>query len=120
MDKGDIISQKKFEVTPFDTTKSVYRKAREIEPELLYNSIISIKKGTIKLKKQNDKNSSEYSYIRTPKDSLIDQNKSLIDLYNSIRACDYNEYPAFFYVEGEKVLVKLSREKKDDPFNDLI
>ena len=57
LDKGDIISQKKFEVTPFDTTKSVYRKAREIEPELLYNSIISIKKDSIKLKKQNEKNS---------------------------------------------------------------
>ena len=39
LDKGDIISQKKFEVTPFDTTKSVYRKAREIEPS--YFTILS-------------------------------------------------------------------------------
>ena len=120
IDKGDIIKQKKFKVSPFDTTKSVYRKARIIEPKLIYEVLTEIKNDTFQLKKQNEKFSSEYNILRKPEDSLVDENKSLKELYNFIRSCNYEEYPAFFYVKGQKVLIKLSREKKHDPYNDLI
>ena len=46
---------------------------------------------------------------RVPKDSEIDPTKPLIELVNAIRACDPDEYPAFFYVEGQKVCIRLWR-----------
>lgn len=120
LDKGDILLQKSFEVTEFDTTKSVFRKACEMEPSLLFEAISNIESGNITLTTQNEEEATEYNEIRTPKDSLIDVNKSFNDLYNFIRACDYNEYPAHFFINGEKVKIKLEREQKNQYEFDMI
>ncbi len=120
MDKGDIIAQEEFDISPFDTTKSIFRKCREIEPPLLHSVIQQIKSGTIQPYSQDESQSSTYCYMRTPKDSEIDWNKPLKDLYNEIRACDAKDYPAFFYVEGQKVFIKLWRQKKPQKEEDMI
>ena len=120
MDKGKIYLQKKFKISKFDTTKSIFRKCKSIEPSMIYNVINLIKKNKLNPKKQNEKLSSTFNIIRTPKDSKININWSLRKLYNYIRACDYNDYPAHFYIQGHKVLIKLTREKKNDPYDDLI
>ena len=41
------------------------------------------------------KNSSEYSYIRTPKDSFLDQNKPK-RIIQFDTGHDFNDYPSFF------------------------
>lgn len=120
IDNGDIIKQQKFKLTKFDTTKSLSRKAYEIEPKLLESVLYDILSNNIKLIKQDEKKATTFKHLREPKDSEIDPNKSLNELYDFIRSCDFKEYPAFFYVENEKVLIRLTRETKDDPFNDLI
>ena len=120
MDKGDIIAQEKFELSKFDTIKSMTRKSSEIEPLLLEKVLNNIKNNKIKFHKQNEDEATTYNYLRKPMDSEIDVNKSIIEQYNFIRSCDYQNYPAFFYIDGEKVLIKLTRENKIDPHNDLI
>lgn len=110
MDKGDIILQQKFIVSKFDTTKSVYHKAVEIEGPLLYRALLSIFDGSFQRRQQNESEASEFHLIRTPKDSLIDWNKSLKELYNEIRACDSVDYPAYFMVDDQKVFIKLWRD----------
>lgn len=120
MDRGDILSQQSFEVTPFDTTKSVFRKAREIEPPLILQVLQDLAKGEISRTPQDESKATEYNYIRTPKDSVIDIEKPLKELYNFIRACDYKDYPAHFYIDGQKVLIKLTRENKPEGEDDLI
>ncbi len=120
MDKGDILAQQSFPITIFDTTKSVFRKAREIEPRLLFDVIQKIKTGEVTYTPQDESKSTEYNMLRRPKDSEIDWEKPLKSLYNEIRACDSIDYPAFFYVEGQKIYVKLWRgDKKEDDY-DLI
>ena len=113
MDRGDIILQESFDVSEFDTTKSLFFKSQEFEVDVLKKAVQIIKKGNVKYTKQDESKASEYNYIRTPKDSEIDSNKSLNDLYNYIRACDHDDYPAFFYVNNEKVFIKLWRNNKD-------
>lgn len=49
---------------------------------------------------------------RTPKDSEIDIHKSFDSQFDLIRVCDPYRYPAFFYKEGKKFLLKL--EALDD------
>ena len=116
MDKGDIILQESFDVSKFDTTKSLFIKAQEFEVDILFKAIQIIKKGNIKYTVQDESKASEYNYIRTPKDSEINPNKSLNDLYNYIRACDSDDYPAFFYVKNEKVYIKLWRDNNNNKY----
>jgi methionyl-tRNA formyltransferase len=109
MDNGDIFMQKEFGLTLFDTTKSLVRKAQLIESDLLIEFFLKLKNGELNRVKQNEKEASTYNDIRRPNDSIIDPSKSLIQLYNQIRACDPVDYPAFFYLEGQKVCIKLWR-----------
>jgi methionyl-tRNA formyltransferase len=120
MDRGDILAQKEFPLTSFDTTKSVYRKTREVEPRVLLEVVQRLKSGDESSMAQNEAEASEYRHIRTPRDSEIDPRKSLLGLYNEIRACDPEEYPAFFFVEGEKVCLKLWRPTKRADEADMI
>ena len=120
MDKGDILKQESFEVTQFDTTKSVFRKARELEPSLILEVLEDLQKERLSRQVQDESEATEYNTIRKPDDSLIDIEKPFKELYNFIRACDYNDYPAHFYVDGEKVLIKLTRENKPEGEDDLI
>ncbi len=118
MDKGVIYAQKSFPLSPFDTTKSLSRKTQELEPEVLYEVIQKIKEKKLIGIEQNEKDASSYTQIRTPKDSEIDPKKNLETLYHEIRACDPDDYPAFFYVDGQKIFIRLWRkDKKEDEFD---
>lgn len=120
MDKGDILAQKEFPLTQFDTTRSMMRKSQMIEGELLVSVISMIRKGQFGSTPQDESEATTYKNIRTPKDSEINWQKPLKELYNEIRACDPIEYPAFFYVNGEKVCIKLWRPEKGANEKDMI
>lgn len=120
MDKGDILSQQKVSLSPFDTTKSMVSKCMDVEPTLVYDVIQQIKNNSFNAIPQDESKATSYNLKRTPKDSEIDPTKTLLDLYNSIRACDAVEYPAFFYIEGQKVCIKLWRpDKPADEWNTI-
>lgn len=120
MDRGDIIVQRSFQVTPFDTPKSMYRKGQEIEPQALYEAVQLLKSGNYSLIAQDESQASEYSAVRTPAHSRIDPQRPLIELVNEIRACDCDAYPAYFYYEGHKVCIKLWRPDKTTDEMDMV
>ena len=47
---------------------------------------------------------------RTEKDSELDINKSISEQFNLLRVVDNNRYPAFFYLNGHKYILKIERE----------
>jgi methionyl-tRNA formyltransferase len=47
---------------------------------------------------------------RTPKDSELDIHKTIDEQFNLLRVCDNEKYPAFFYKNGVKYLVKIEKE----------
>ena len=118
-DKGDVITQSFVVLTPFDTLRSLQRKVYALEPELIMDALRKLDLGYLPVP-QEESNSSNYPKKRTPKDSEIDPSKPLIDLVNVIRACDPEDFPAFFYYHGEKVFVKLWRENKPADELDLL
>lgn len=120
MDEGDIILQQRIPLGAFDTLKSIYRKTQEIEPKLLLEAIAKIESNSVNPSRQNEADATTYNQVRTPADSHIDWNKSLKDLYNEIRVSDPVDFPAFFYVEGQKVCIKLWRPDKPADEFDLI
>jgi len=119
MDNGDIIVQSHIPISQFDTLKSIQRKVYESEPEIVLAAIDHLEKG-YPLKKQNEDEATYFPKIRTPSDSEIDPQASLIDLFDFIRACDPEEFPAFFKLNGEKVCIKLWRPDKPDCESDMI
>jgi len=120
MDTGDIILQKAFPISPFDTTRSLYRKVLESEPECVLKAVAMLKSGAFERKKQDHTKASVYAHMRTPEDSIIDPEKSLKDLIDDIRACDAEDYPAYFYHHGQKLCVKLWRPGKPEDEKDLL
>ena len=50
-----------------------------------------------------------YYRLRTPKDSLIDPQKSLADQFDLIRVCDPYRFPAFFEYRGQRFAFKLEK-----------
>ena len=47
---------------------------------------------------------------RIPSNSELDINKPLEELWDHIRVCDNDNYPAFFYIHNKKVTLKYEIE----------
>jgi methionyl-tRNA formyltransferase len=114
MDTGNILTQGKFPLGPFDTIKSYMRKAAELEPLLLQAAIAELDRGETSGITQDEQRASSYPGRRSWQDSEFDPSLSVSELYNFIRACDAERFPAFFKIDGQRVGVKLFRPDKPD------
>ena len=112
MDRGDILCQSTVQLSPFDTIRSMQRKVYAEEPNLLIRALEALE-SDISAWPQNESEASEYPNKRKPQDSELDPDMKLLDLIDHIRACDIDEYPAFFMYHGQKVCIKLWRPEKD-------
>jgi methionyl-tRNA formyltransferase len=120
MDTGDIIYQQKIQLTPFDTVYSLMRKTSNLEAKALIMALSELRSPDFTSKKQDEKMASTYPGFRKPEDSQVDPNLSLNELYNFIRACDPDKFPAFMIKDGEKVGIKLFRLQKPEAEFDSI
>lgn len=115
LDTGPILYQEKISLTSFDTYRSLRHKLIQLEPHVILEALRRIQDNDISLQPQDRASATTYPNRRTPEDSEIDPNESLLVLYNKIRACDPESFPAFFYLDGQKVCVRLWRpDKKRD------
>lgn len=119
MDRGDIVAQSRVALTCFDTIRSLQRKVYAEEPQLVINALTAIESGT-HTRPQDESMASEYPKRRTPADSEVDPTRPLIDLFNHIRACDPQDFPAFFIYNGERVCIRLWRPDKSVDAEDEI
>ena len=110
-DKGAIVAQSHVFLTPFDTLRSLQRKVYQTEPSLIMEALCNLDQGKAPIP-QDESISSNYPERRKPENSEVDPTKPLVELFNEIRASDFEDFPAFFYHEGQKVCVKLWREHK--------
>lgn len=113
VDAGDIIAQHRFKLNKFSTVRSLIDMACNEMPIFFMNVITLVDNDTYVLKKQDVKQTKVVAKRRVPSDSEVNASKPLIELYDHIRACDQERFPAYFYVNGEKVFIKLERETTD-------
>ncbi len=104
MDMGDWCFKEHYPIENYDTIYDLYNKDRALTRKMLKNLVSAYKSGNLIFHKQ--KGSPEYWPKRTPGDSLLDPSLSLIELWDSIRICDNNDYPAFFLSENSKIIVR--------------
>lgn len=55
---------------------------------------------------------STYYPKRSPKDSQIDPNKSILEQFDLIRICDPNRFPAFFEYLGHRYVIKVEKNNE--------
>ena len=121
MDTGPIVLQYRVPLTPFDTIRSLQRKVYSIEPKLVADALVALDTPGFALVPQDETQATAYHEKRRPKDSEIDPHKSVLELFDFIRACDPDEFPAFFFAAGQRVCIRLwrpEREPGDD--NDML
>lgn len=109
LDDGDIFHQVKFPISNFSTTASIKKQTNDLMPEFVLELISLIRIGKIRGVPQDHALTKVVAPKRCPEDSRIDPEKSLSELYNSIRACDSKKYPAYFYLDGQKVFISMWR-----------
>ncbi len=114
MDTGPIVLQRRVALSRFDTIRSLMRKVYAIEPELICEAIERVSSPEFRPEPQAEQLASCYPHVRTPNDSRIDPERSLTELFDAIRACDPEDYPAHFYLEGQKVCIRLWRPERPE------
>ena len=120
MDTGPILIKRSFLLTPFDNVNSHRRKADEKEKPLVIELLSKIKNDDLTFSTQNESEASVFPNLRTSNDSLLDAQKPLIELYDFIRACDPDRFPAFFIIDGERVYIKVFRKDRISGEEDMV
>jgi len=109
VDSGDIWKKIKIHIPKTALYDEINKLIFNAEVELMSFAVSNF--SSIKTIKQNDVGSS-YWPKRSPKDSEIDINKSLLEQFDLIRVCDPNRFPAFFYKDGKKFNLIVKRENE--------
>jgi|SRR5689334_15164453 methionyl-tRNA formyltransferase len=119
VDTGPILLQRSFPVSVFDSGRSLYRKTLEFEPSVVLEALAEYESGAGRFRPQELAGVKRYP-DRVPEHSRLDPSRPLRELYDQIRAADPDRYPAHFYLDGEKVCVKVWRPVKPARDEDMI
>jgi methionyl-tRNA formyltransferase len=105
IDSGDIISTKKFLISPFDDISSSYLKTAILGAELLIDFLKNKKKYKLKkFKKQNNK-IARYFPQRVAEDGMIDWNRNAKEIYDFTRALTLPYPCAFTLYKNKKIKI---------------
>jgi methionyl-tRNA formyltransferase len=122
-DDGAIIAQKSFPILLNDDCNTIYKKSALAGAELIKEYLPKIQNNSIQ--RIHNQSASFPAYPkRTPKDGLIDFNRSALDVYNFIRALT-KPYPGAYYFDknGNKVIVwqcAIVMDEKEIKSDDII
>ena len=105
VDSGDIWKKIKINIPKNALYNKINALIFDAELELMDYAVANFNK--IKPQKQNNDINPTYWPKRKPEDSEIDIYKSIADQIDLIRTCDPNRFPAFFYRDGEKFILKI-------------
>jgi len=100
-DDGDIVSQKKIQITDDDTARSLHEKAAQAASVMFDEILPRIKDGTAPRKPQ-DHSKSTYYGGRRPADGEIDWTLAAKQVRNLVRAVTLPYPGAFSYIANEK------------------
>lgn len=120
IDTGPVLLQRAFDLSPFDTGASLYRKTLEFEPQVVLDALARLaEEGEAALRPQAA-GPVERLPDRTPEHSRIDPTRPLVDLIDAIRASDPERFPAFFEWHGQTLCIRLWRPDKPEGEADML
>jgi len=95
IDNGDILNQKKFEVSHNDDSESLYNKITNLGKVMIIYSLQNLQEGNVKRIKQDETQFVEYWPKRTHEDGKIDWSKTAKEISVLIRASTH-PYPGAY------------------------
>lgn len=110
VDTGDIWAKRSIEIPRHFLFDEINAALFEAEFSLMNEGLRMIESGEAPVPQADIE--ATYYPRRTPDDSEVDPDKSLRDLFNQIRVCDPNRYPAFFELHGIRYTIELKKELK--------
>lgn len=110
VDAGDIWYKLKLKIPTTALYDEINQLLFDVEIELMDYAVQNY--GKIIPEKQDGTVEPSYWPRRTPKDSEIDIKLSIEEQFNLIRVCDPNRFPAFFYKDGKKFILKIESDNE--------
>ncbi len=114
LDTGDMLLKKELEINPDMTVGELHDKMAVLGAEVLKETLIELKKGTLKRIPQQDSEST-YAPMMNKELGLIDWNKTAQQVHNLVRGTD--PWPgAYTFLNGNRMRVwktSLTNEKSD-------
>jgi methionyl-tRNA formyltransferase len=120
IDTGPILAQEVIEVSSFDTIRSIKRRTLDVEPNFVLAVLGDIDRLVDVAVPQDESLATLHLEPREPSDSELDASLPLHDLLPKIRASDPEFYPAYFWLDGHRVVVSLAREDRPQTEQDMI
>ncbi len=115
IDTGDMLLKKELDIGPDMTVGELHDKIAVLGAEVLKDTLIELKKGTLKRIPQEDSQSS-YAPMISKELGLIDWSKKALEIHNLVRGTD--PWPgAYTFLEGNRMRVwktMLVEEKTDN------
>ncbi len=117
LDTGDMLLKKELEINPDMTVGELHDKMAVLGAEVLKETLIELKKGTLKRIPQQDSEST-YAPMMNKELGLIDWNKTAQQVHNLVRGTD--PWPgAYTFLNGNRMRVwktSLTNEKSDSHY----
>lgn len=112
IDGGPIVHQETFSVSVFSTLRSLQGKVLEMMPGFVGALLDKVTaSASLVLDENEDSRTVIVAGKRTPEDSRLSPEQTLLSAYHQWRACDEGRFPAYLLVEGERVFVKFCRSE---------
>jgi len=111
VDSGDIYFQRNLILTGYELNHQLREKQANMIMTMCIDFIDSY--DIFKTSKKQIGIESFYRK-RVPKDSELDINKTIKEQFNLLRIVDNVEYPAFFYIDGHKYLLKIEKDENEN------
>lgn len=105
VDSGNWCYKESYPIWRSDTIEDLYLRDRELTRHFMKRVVEEYLSGSLQFYPQQG--AVEYWRRRYPEDSKVDMNQPLAVIWDQLRICDNNAYPAFFVSEGSTVVIKL-------------
>ena len=110
MDAGNYAYQCNVPITPQDTLDILEAKRSEGIQICCAEILREMKQGVLVLRPQSGMAS--VNPPRSALDSELDPDRTLRDLWDDIRICDNERFPAFFYIDDWKIILRYELSSK--------
>lgn len=104
VDSGPLLGQASFPILKTDLLEDIRTKAMKVIDDLLRKHLMPFLRGELKPFSQQGV-PTKYRK-RNTLDSKLDMSKPLAQLWDLIRVCDNESYPAWFEMDGQKFILK--------------
>lgn len=111
IDDGDIYMKKTLVLNGYELNDELREKQANFIIEMCHDFLLNYQKLSTPFKQ---KGVESFYKKRTSKDSELDIYKTIDEQFNLLRIVDNENYPAFFYKNGKKYILKIEKANDED------